>query len=445
MSKKIVIILLVCVVFANLLLVRSGIGNVEGSIDDPWGKGEVLNYLFFTPDPKIEQDVVRLQQDLGLSNMQMEKLKELGLKEHTALVNIELPEGYLSAPGKLDNELETKVDAVFAGIDKETRELLSPKYKDFRQWVTEWWEKEKSYREEWFEEQVRILNEQRVKNNSEGEGLLSSSFQSGPQPMPPLSPQDRMIRDIKERKLQEMLSKEPDPNPFDVPTVNDNVSSQNSITTTESGILNIPLRQQQNSYYCGPATTQELLDYDWGYLSTQSKYSQDELAQSTPHHLYTTTDGTMVYRITDALNYLRNPSKSPLSDWVSEYLSQDETTAANRIYDCVKEAVSTENHGVVYRVNTCPKPGQKDVWDEYYGLTGYFDPLDPTHNYWSTIHYVAGRGYTTYSNGRHRITYLDSWNHAYPWGNPYGYHIIDTRNVATCVNMANPYPGWIIW
>lgn len=56
--------------------------------DDPWGDAEVLNDLFWTADPKVQQDVEKLQKGLDLDDATMAKLKELGFRERRDVQNI---------------------------------------------------------------------------------------------------------------------------------------------------------------------------------------------------------------------------------------------------------------------------------------------------------------------------------------------------------------------
>lgn len=132
-------------------------GNVYASTDslvtnpagDPWGQKEVLNYLFWTADPKLEQDMIRLQNELGLDDYVIEKLKELGLKERQSIAE-------LRSNGAFSGEaFNPGVDATFTEIDKETRVVLGPKYGAFRKWVKDWWHQEKEYREKWLEEKLQ--------------------------------------------------------------------------------------------------------------------------------------------------------------------------------------------------------------------------------------------------------------------------------------------------
>lgn len=98
---------------------------------------EILYYLFWSQDAKLEEDIQHLQEDLSLTDSQMEELKELGLQEHLATE-------------ELDDE---DVSAFNAGVDKATedrnaavKEVLGDKNGDFRTWIADWWELEREYR-----------------------------------------------------------------------------------------------------------------------------------------------------------------------------------------------------------------------------------------------------------------------------------------------------------
>jgi len=257
--------------------------------------------------------------------------------------------------------------------------------------------------------------------SADGDGSSTRGPNMGAGPMPPLTPKQKAIYNKKEADFQKWLSKQPkDVDPLDIPLkTNKNVLSP---LTTESGHISIPLRTQEKYYWCGPASAQEVLDYDWGYLSTKSKYSQSFLADKMGTN---STDGTYVYKLTNALNQYEYSSFL----WVYYQISSDETTAANDLYLKTKEDISGYE-GLVYHTNTYPYYGY-DVWGERYGLVGYFDPYSKAGH--STGHYVVGYGYIQEDSGKHRVSYLDSYDGNYGWGTILGRHTIDARNMATCV------------
>jgi hypothetical protein len=220
---------IIVVMLSSLLLFSGQRRTSTGAATDPWGKGEVLNYLFF-PDVEMgldqrevanylawksstkgERDVLRLQRDLGLSEAQMEQLRQLGLRERADIRNMELPEGWVSDPRGLYNDVTALIDTSLSGIDKETRNVLGPKYEDFRQWVREWSEREKTNQREWFDEQVRLINTASANDKTVLRG------QEGRQPVPPRLPEERTDYDRRERSIAEMRATDPDPNPTDKP------------------------------------------------------------------------------------------------------------------------------------------------------------------------------------------------------------------------------------
>jgi hypothetical protein len=123
--------------FALAVPSNSALSNEE----DPWGQKEVLNYLLWTADEKLEADVKKLQSDLGLTDEQMEKLKELALQEHQQVAK--------TKHHKNTAVFNQNVNEIFAGIDKEVKVLLGKKYNEFRKWIKAWWKDEKTYRLNW--------------------------------------------------------------------------------------------------------------------------------------------------------------------------------------------------------------------------------------------------------------------------------------------------------
>ena len=145
--KCVVSLVIILIIFFSLS-VKVG----ESASDDPWGQKEVLNYLFWTADPKLEQDVIKLQKDLGLDDVTIGKLKELGLEERLNIGKLDHGETLESLSV---NDFNNKLAAVFANIDSETRNVLGSKYNDFRKWIRNWWNDENEYREKWIAEQMQ--------------------------------------------------------------------------------------------------------------------------------------------------------------------------------------------------------------------------------------------------------------------------------------------------
>jgi len=278
-------------------------------------------------------------------------------------------------------------------------------------------------------------------SGDENIGLDNPTFQMGPQPTPPLSPKDRKLRAAKLKRFNKWLATQPKINPktYDRPlTNNDSLKvSPTYLRIIEKGVLSVIARKQEKWYYCGPATAQMILSYDWG-MGERDRYSQKYLAD----YMYTSpSDGTYVYRLRNALNELKDPYKNPTAYWVYEYLPSDETDAANTLYSHLKYDITNGpvKQALAFHTNTWPKRG-RDVWGKAYGLIGYRSS-DGTSGH-STGHYVTGYGYCQYSTGRHTVWYIDSNDSNYGYGNCFGYHEVDTRNMATCVNGNAHY---IIW
>lgn len=101
---------------------------------------EILYYLFWTEEDKLEADVVALQSKLGLTDEQMEALKELGLKEHLVCQN--LSEVYADDASSFNAALDENTQASKQRI----QEILGDRTEDFRNWIAAWWEEERQDR-----------------------------------------------------------------------------------------------------------------------------------------------------------------------------------------------------------------------------------------------------------------------------------------------------------
>ena len=101
---------------------------------------EILYYLFWTEEDKLEADVAALQSKLGLTDEQMEALKELGLKEHLVCQN--LSEVYADDASLFNAALDENTQASKQRI----QEILGDRTEDFRDWIAAWWEEERQDR-----------------------------------------------------------------------------------------------------------------------------------------------------------------------------------------------------------------------------------------------------------------------------------------------------------
>lgn len=98
---------------------------------------EILYYLFWTEEDKLEADVAALQNKLDLTDEQMEALKELGLKEHLVCQN--LSEVYADDASSFNAALDENTQASKQRI----QEILGDRTEDFRNWIAAWWEEER--------------------------------------------------------------------------------------------------------------------------------------------------------------------------------------------------------------------------------------------------------------------------------------------------------------
>lgn len=101
---------------------------------------EILYYLFWTEEDKLKSDVIDLQNQLGLTDEQMEALKELGLKEHLVCQN--LSEVYADDASSFNAALDENTQASKQRI----QEILGDRTEDFRNWIAAWWEEERQDR-----------------------------------------------------------------------------------------------------------------------------------------------------------------------------------------------------------------------------------------------------------------------------------------------------------
>ncbi len=105
---------------------------------------EILYYLFWTEDNKLKTDVDNLQQELSLTDNQIESLKQLGLKEHNAYQNFK--KNYAADTPSDINLFNLEVEKNIVTNNQMIQEILGNKTKDFRNWMNEWWENERQYR-----------------------------------------------------------------------------------------------------------------------------------------------------------------------------------------------------------------------------------------------------------------------------------------------------------
>lgn len=104
---------------------------------------DVLYYLFWTKDTKLEKDLVNLQKSLKLSSEQMSTLKALGLKQ--SQTNDELSDNASSSSigaEKYNAFVKTEADKTNQAIQS----IMKVNYQSFRNWIATWWQGERSFR-----------------------------------------------------------------------------------------------------------------------------------------------------------------------------------------------------------------------------------------------------------------------------------------------------------
>lgn len=146
-----------CAVMACALAASMAVPAMAAKLDEPTtpsvtstevnpldtGK-EILYYLFWTSDNKLEADVKDLQSELSLTDDQIAALKALGLEQHTAYQD--LSETYQSNSRTSVTLFNVAVEENVTESNMAVQEILEDKTEDFRAWIAEWWEEERQYR-----------------------------------------------------------------------------------------------------------------------------------------------------------------------------------------------------------------------------------------------------------------------------------------------------------
>lgn len=99
---------------------------------------EVVYYLFYTEDSTLEADKVRLQNQLELSDTQMNSIAEIGLSQH-----INNRKTIINNNGTSRSAIQAynaSIDALATASCDELEDLLGNKYNEFNVWMNEWWE-----------------------------------------------------------------------------------------------------------------------------------------------------------------------------------------------------------------------------------------------------------------------------------------------------------------
>lgn len=108
---------------------------------------ELLYYLFWTQDQKLEKDIADLQASLRLSDEQVAALKNLGLEEHQSSVGLQIQAQTITV-----QSFNRQAETIFEQRNRSLEKMLGDQYEAFGEWLTKWWEGEREYRMAWFKE-----------------------------------------------------------------------------------------------------------------------------------------------------------------------------------------------------------------------------------------------------------------------------------------------------
>lgn len=119
--------------------------DAQATETNPLDSGkEILYYLFWTQDDKLKSDLDDLQTEVGLSDQQMEELKDIGLNEH--LENLTLSNEYASNTRSSISTFNNIVESNVAIRNTTISGALGEKEDMFREWILDWWGDEREYR-----------------------------------------------------------------------------------------------------------------------------------------------------------------------------------------------------------------------------------------------------------------------------------------------------------
>lgn len=109
-------------------------GQIDRTIQDPWDKGSVLSYLFFTMNPEEQADAARFVSKFGFSAVDVAALRALAAETQTKLKALSRP---------------TKEQVYSIGGDQDARfhALVGTKYAEARAWLKDWYAKDITIRE----------------------------------------------------------------------------------------------------------------------------------------------------------------------------------------------------------------------------------------------------------------------------------------------------------
>jgi len=110
---------------------------------------ELLYYLFWTQDQKLEKDIADLQASLRLSDEQVAALKNLGLEEHQSSVGLQTQAQKITV-----QSFNKQAETIFEQRNRSLEKMLGDQYEAFGEWLTKWWESEREYRMAWFKHEI---------------------------------------------------------------------------------------------------------------------------------------------------------------------------------------------------------------------------------------------------------------------------------------------------
>ena len=143
--KKIFMVMFSVIMLITISSTSAFGANRETGKTNPLDTGkEILYYLYWTSDEKLESDLQNLQKELELSDEQMSALKELGLTEYQN--NTELASTYSSNARSSIQAFNTTIESRTIERNETIESILDDNYADFRNWIASWWENEREYR-----------------------------------------------------------------------------------------------------------------------------------------------------------------------------------------------------------------------------------------------------------------------------------------------------------
>lgn len=145
MNKKNMIITISCVIALLCITLFATVVFANSKSTNPLDTGkEIIYYLFWTSDSKLEDDINKLQEDLSLTDTQMEQLKQIGLDEHFGIQN--LTQTYSSNTRASISAFNNAVTENSNVRNNTIQSVLGEKTEIFRNWIAKWWEEEREYR-----------------------------------------------------------------------------------------------------------------------------------------------------------------------------------------------------------------------------------------------------------------------------------------------------------